>query len=243
MENIAIGYQSLFWKTAGDNNTAIGHEAMAVGNNTGNRNTALGHSALRANETGSFNTAIGSSALGANSTGINNVALGLGALVNNNTGNSLIGIGNGADVANDGYTNSIVIGNGAYVNASNKIRLGNTSITSAEIQVAWSVTSDARFKENIMPLTLGLDFIKALNPVSYSRIGDEMKTQEFGLIAQEMLKSLKNSNLNPEDLGLVSSDSRGYYAVRYNDLIPVLIKAIQEQQIIIEKLIKSLNAK
>ncbi len=209
---------------------------MAIGNNTGNRNTALGHSALGANETGSFNTAIGSSALGANSTGMNNVALGLGALVNNNSGNSLIGIGNGADVANDGYTNAIVIGNGAYVNASNKIRLGNTSITSAEIQVPWSVTSDARYKENVKTISLGLDFINALKPKSYSRIGDKSEKDEFGLIAQEVLKTLNEFGLKTSENGMITVDADGKYALRYNDLIPILIKAIQEQQIQIEQL-------
>jgi len=53
--------------------------------------------------------------------------------------------------------------------------------------------------------------------------------ETFGLIAQELEKVF------PELVSVPTSES-GYYAVNYNGMIPVLLEAIKEQQIQIEKL-------
>jgi hypothetical protein len=45
--------------------------------------------------------------------------------------------------------------------------MGHNAITNAHIQVAWSVASDKRDKNDIEPLTLGLEFINKLEPVTY----------------------------------------------------------------------------
>jgi galactitol-specific phosphotransferase system IIB component len=110
--------------------------------------------------------------------------------------------------------------------SSNQIRLGNTAITYAGIQVAWTVTSDRRYKDNITPLGLGLGFISKLNPVSYVRKNDENKKTEYGLIAQEVEEVLKE--LGIENHGMLTVTDEGMYELRYNDLIAPMIKAIQE---------------
>jgi hypothetical protein len=69
------------------------------------------------------------------------------------------------------------------------MRLGNTAITYAGTQVARTITSDRRWKDNIQSSNLGLDFISQLRPVSYSRKTTTPKT-EYGFIAQELEATL-----------------------------------------------------
>ena len=49
-------------------------------------------------------------------------------------------------------TNATAIGANAVVNASNKIRLGNTAVTVIEGQVAFTASSDKTKKENFQPV-------------------------------------------------------------------------------------------
>ena len=116
-------------------------------------------------------------------------------------------------------------------------------------------TSDERKKENITPSALGLDFINALNPVSYkwrdtehvipavTRIdseGVETVTEErtekteyirthYGLIAQEVLGVLDDAGVGAEGFGgYCYEDDRDQHGLRYNEFISPLIKAVQE---------------
>ncbi len=176
---------------------------------------------------GSTNTAVGGLALGQNNitgsadvTGFSNVAVGFAALSNVTSGNNNIGIGATANVAS--------------ATGSNQVRMGNANISLATIQVAWSVSSDKIWKENIQTSSLGLDFIKDLKPVSYTRKNDESKKTEYGFIAQELETSL--NRFDAKNNGIISIDDEGTYSVRYNDLMAPMVKAIQEQQVIIEAL-------
>jgi len=103
-------------------------------------------------------------------------------------------------------------------------------------------TSDATEKENIISSDLSLDFIKKLNPVSYSFIG---KTRtHYGLIAQDIEALLSTIGKESKDFaGFIKSpltDEDGNetgeyrYGLRYTEFISPMIKAIQEQQTIIE---------
>jgi hypothetical protein len=75
---------------------------------------------------------------------------------------------------------------------SNQVRIGDTNITYAGIQVAWTITSDKRWKDAIVPSTLGLDFVKELRPVEYVRKGSGALKTEYGFIAQEVDAVLKH---------------------------------------------------
>jgi hypothetical protein len=113
----------------------------------------------------------------------------------------------------------------------------NTSVAAAKCY-AWNTYSDQRIKKEINPLTYGLSKILQLNPVSYNQydseiIGDEIVLKEtykstIGLIAQEV------NDLIPEAVG-VGNDTE-LWGLDYDKIIPVLIKAIQEQQSQIEEL-------
>ncbi len=209
--NTSIGSSSLYSNITGNDNTAIGYDALG-GNSTGSRNTATGHSALSSNTTGNNNTAAGYDALELNTTGYNNTAIGFMALTNNTTGNNNTGIGFDARVPT--------------ATASNQVRIGNTAVTYAGVQVAWTITSDIRWKENIRTSPLGLQFINALNPVSYVRKNDENKKTEFGFIAQELENTLQEFDVI--NSGILTKDDEGMLSLRYNDLIAPMVKAIQE---------------
>jgi len=244
--NTAIGVDALPGNT-GSFNTASGVEAL-VNNTSGYVNTASGYEALYSNTDGYYNTASGVAALVSNTTGFNNTASGVLALQSNITGDSNTAIGTFADVASGGLTNATAIGANAIVNASNKIRLGDGTVTLVETAgdlrvgaggtlgcvqdgdgsvIAGSCPSDARFKTNISPFASLLDRLVQLQPVHFYWKSEEYPERQFGsqrsfgLIAQEAEKLL------PE---LVTEDSRGYKAVRYNLLPMMMLQAMIEQQ-------------
>ena len=132
--NTAIGLQALENHTA-DSNTALGRGAMRF-TTLGSGNTALGDAALRGQPgTGSTadmtgNTAVGAFALGDIYSGQRNTASGTQALFSNTTGSGNTAIGYMADVTSGNLQNATAIGNNAKVDASNKIQLGNTDVTS-----------------------------------------------------------------------------------------------------------------
>jgi hypothetical protein len=202
-------------------NTAVGHQSLSF-NTSGQQNTAIGVDALFVSTTGSFNTGLGYRAGSSISTGSENTFLGYNAGNNVFTSTNNIAIGFGAQVA--------VAGN------SHQIKMGDSRITLAQTQVGWTLSSDRRFKSNIQNSQLGLDFIKTLRPVSYTRNNDDYKKTEYGFIAQELEEALIDAG--DTNNGIILKDDEGMYGVRYNDFIPMTVKAIQEQQVLIEKLQK-----
>ena len=211
--NVSLGVNAANALTSGTQNVAIGNNALDSNILSGG-NTAVGYDALQST-TGDFNTAYGNSALFSFVTGNSNCAFGYNALNNQTSGINNIGIGTGSNVP--------------FATGSNQIRMGNTAIGYAGIQVAWSVTSDIRWKSNIQKTNLGLNFINKLNPVSYFRKNDESKKLEYGFIAQELEKTLNESGAT--DNGIITKDDQGMLSVRYNDLIAPMVKAIQELKI------------
>ncbi len=89
------------------------------------------------------------------------------------------------------------------------------------------LTSDRRYKKEILTLNNSLSTIQKLRGTSYYWKDQELrgKKWQFGVIAQEIEEVFPN---------LVHTDSKGYKAVNYIGLVPVLIEATKEQQTIIE---------
>jgi trimeric autotransporter adhesin len=232
--NVIIGWSDLSkypWTAPtdlGDANTLIGY-STSIGV-TGNENTILGNLAGKSLTTGSYNCLIGSYA-GVNQTGgLGNVMIGEDAGTNSTSDeNVFVGASAGWSVTTG--KNNIALGTDAQVPTatnSNQIRLGDTRITYAGIQVAWTVTSDIKWKESIEDLTLGLNIVKGLKPVDYIRKNNIAGTREAGFIAQDVQKLFSNMGIN--NSGLLSVGNDGSLELRYNDFIPILTKAIQEQQ-------------
>jgi hypothetical protein len=83
-------------------------------------------------------------------------------------------------------------------------------------------TSDARLKENIQPLDYGLQTVAQLRPVSYRWKDNPAGDAHLGFLAQEvqaLIPEAVHDAGNGQPLGM-----------QYSELIPVLVKAIQEQE-------------
>jgi hypothetical protein len=87
-------------------------------------------------------------------------------------------------------------------------------------------SSDKRLKRDIETIPYGLQEILQLEPVAYNWKKRETKHKSLGLLAQDVQKLIKN-------IVLENNDDDKTLSVSYTELIPVLIKAIQEQQDII----------
>src|SRR6266498_2693732 len=165
--NTASGSAALHFNTTGYQNTAYGWEAM-IHNTEGFNNTASGVFSLSSNTTGFFNTASGSNSLYLNTTGSYNTASGYSSLYSNTTGSENTALGFNANVVFDTLFNATAIGYGALVNKSNKVRIGNTIVTSIEGQVTLTTPSDGRYKKDIKENVQGLAFINSLRPITYT---------------------------------------------------------------------------
>jgi hypothetical protein len=91
---------------------------------------------------------------------------------------------------------------------------------------AYTNGSDERLKENIAEITEGLEVVNKLRPVSFNYKPEHSKdtSKQAGFIAQELLVALEGQDY----LEGTVSQGPDYYNVAYQNLIPVLAKAIQE---------------
>lgn len=266
VNNAASGYQALYSNTTGYSNTANGSYAL-FNNTSGFSNTANGRSALSSNTSGAQNIAVGVYSLYYDSTASGNVALGFSAgdYAFNGNGNTFIGFACAATT--NGLTNTSSLGYNTRVDASNKVRIGNTSITSIGGQVGWTTFSDGRYKRNVEEDVPGLEFISKLRPVTYTtditgldnhypkpalREGQEMpklgdvsqqeKIRYSGFIAQEVEAAA--NEIGYDFSGVDKPQKEGnLYGIRYAEFVVPMVKAIQEQQKQIEELKAALAIK
>ncbi|MBO9201397.1 MULTISPECIES: tail fiber domain-containing protein [Niastella] len=259
--NTGVGSYALFYNTGGNNNTGIGDDAIGS-NTTGNSNAAVGQQSMYDNTTGSFNAASGVSALFSNTSGSYNTAMGSEALGANTIGNNNTGVGYNADVSQGDLTNATAIGAGTTVNASNKVLIGNSSVTVIGGQVGWSILSDGRFKTNIKEDVPGLDFIMQLRPVNYNfmarkyedhvmkNMPDSIKNKpgrkavsysaaeqvlHTGFIAQEVEQVVKKNGYHFNGVHIPTSETDNY-SITYDEFVVPLVKAMQQLNSKVEKL-------
>lgn len=222
-DNSAFGYSSLKSVTTGYRNTALGSNSLYF-DETGNENTAIGWFSLQQNSLGNYNSAIGNNSLSRNTTGSDNTAVGNKAGATNTTGSQNTFLGDAADVSSNNLTNATAIGYNAKVNASNTIVLGNSFVTKIGGQVGWTSASDRRIKKNIRNSHYGLSAVMRLRPVEYRLKVNELS--QIGFIAQDVKRII------PEVITGIEGDlDKGeILGITYANLVPVLAKAIQEQQ-------------
>lgn len=231
--NVAVGnsagYGGFSTTSTGSSNTFLGHSSGFFA--TGDRNTFIGNSAGYSNLNGSDNTFIGQFA-GYNNKGSGNLFIGRNAGADDTTSNKLYidNSNTSSPLIYGEFDNDIVEINGDLRPGANNTRsLGSSSkrwtvvhATNGTIQ-----TSDVRFKQNIDPINYGLDDLMKLRSVTYQWKEDAEGETKLGFIAQEL------EQIVPEVV-TVANDSMQTRGVNYAELIPVLVKAIQEQQAIIE---------
>jgi trimeric autotransporter adhesin len=254
--NVAVGAYSLYWNSSRSNVVAVGDSALywngysfayPVGSQ-GNFNTGVGSKALYNNTNGYTNTAVGMRALYSNTTGSSNTAIGYNAYPISATLSNYTGIG-----FNVGTSSSV----------SNSIELGNSSVVWIGGQVGWSTYSDERIKEDIREDVQGLAFITKLRPVTYklnihkqnemTRAATKDKGEKewpekydiekkkiTGFLAQEVEQAAKAANYDFH--GVTKPEKAdGLYSLSYAEFVVPLVKAVQEQQSIIEKLQKKIE--
>ena len=236
--NTATGDWALYSNTQGYHNTATG--VSALGSNTSAYdNTADGDNALASNTLGNGNTAVGSSAL-ASSIGAVNTAVGYYAL-QATTGSNNIGVGNVAGENVTTGSNNIEIGSQGSSGDGGVIRIGTpgtqtqtyiagisgAKVTGAAVYVTSSgqlgvLASSERYKTAITPMGGRTERLQALRPVTFHLKSDPKGALQYGLIAEEVAK------VYPE---LVIRNEKGRIeGVRYDELAPMLLNELQQEQ-------------
>jgi hypothetical protein len=108
--------------------------------------------------------------------------------------------------------------------------VGNIAASGTVSASGTTLSSDARLKSNVVGIDNGLSKIMALRPVNYDKkfdLDSAGSVNEHGFIAQELQKIM------PE-LVTEGKDKDKLLSINYTAVIPVLTKAIQEQQALIE---------
>jgi hypothetical protein len=230
----ASGYEST---AMGANTTASGGQSTAMGQGTtasANASTAMGSNTTAS---GSYSTAMGayttasgymSTAMGDGTTAKSYAETVIGSYNSVSNPNStyefdatdrLFVVGNGYQ---DYFTGSIV-----FSDALVMLKNGNTTFSGTVTGAAFAPSSDRRLKRNIIPLQQGIDAIMQLAPVSYEKkinlAASDYTIKENGFIAQELLQVMPT-------LVTEGTDKDKLLSVNYMAIIPVLTKAIQEQQ-------------
>ncbi|MDI9341432.1 MAG: tail fiber domain-containing protein [Sediminibacterium sp.] len=262
--NSIFGAGSFGLNTTGSYNSTLGFYVLP-NNTTGTANNAIGYGTLASNTTGGFNSVIGIKCAASNVGGSYNSVLGSYAFNANTTGNYNTSIGAYSNMSAGTFTNATALGYNAVTNASNRLWLGN-AVTTVWTTNSYNV-SDGRFKKNISAAPVkGLEFIKRLRPVTYNfdakaltehltqGMSEEMKKQylsvdfnsteslqQTGFIAQEVEEAAKAAGYNFSGVHK-PSDKYDTYGVSYYQFVVPLVKAVQEQQQMIDEQ-KAVNEK
>jgi uncharacterized coiled-coil protein SlyX len=255
---------ALLSNTAGSDNTAVGHNALA--HNTAGTNTAVGSGALTSNEGADFSCALGIAALGNQTSGYQNTGVGAFALLENTQGilNTALGVNAGFHVtgsgnicigANAGSNNTagndnIYVGNPGLSVESNNIVIGTTGIQNSTYVAGINGATVPGGAAVIVDITGHLGTIN-----SSKRFKEEIKPMEK---ASEALLSLKpvtfryKKELDPDRIpqfGLVAEevakvnpdlvlrDADGeIYTVRYEAINAMLLNEFLKEHKKVEEL-------
>jgi hypothetical protein len=217
--SIAIGNQALCNHAAPVNDIAIGQGAMTNNCNSTGYNIAIGVHAMCANTTGCQNVYIGASS----------------GEVNNGNWNTFIGAHSGCSMST-GDDNIILTAGGC----SGSDAIGSTSdgeIGFATVQSgvsrwtryagngSWVSPSDARLKENINDLALGLNVVDQLKPRTFTWKANQRC--DVGFVAQEVDEVL--SVVDPDNtMCVVDKKNPDQWALASGNMMPLIVKSIQE---------------
>ncbi|MCA8941996.1 MAG: tail fiber domain-containing protein [Planctomycetes bacterium] len=241
--NTIVGHVAGNYTDKADFNTFVGCQAGYDNNATVNedrasRNTYFGFGAGNANRGGEDNTGVGSFAAIGHTDRSRGVFLGARSRI---VGNDAIAIGYQARVDT---ANGTAIG--AYTSApsGNEVVIGNDSTTSIGGSVNWTALSDGRVKVDVARDVPGLDFVRALRPVTYvldterayelrgAEVPDSLEraapTRRYtGFIAQEVLAAARESGFGFSGVALPAGHG-GRYGLRYAEFVAPLVATVQE---------------
>ena len=118
-------------------------------------------------------------------------------------------------------SNATAIGAAAVVNASNKVRLGNTSVTVIEGQVAFTASSDKTKKENFKSVDGEevLRKIRGFELTSWNFIGHDPKEfRHYGPMAQDFFTAFGH-----DEVGQIGTET----TINSGDMAGILMIAVQ----------------
>jgi hypothetical protein len=175
------------------------------------------------------------------------------------SGNLLVGVTSNPNTARsyfryDGMTTQIIVnsatttaastswthflgqsGDGSSITTNNIFIYGNGNIQNANN--SYGSLSDIKLKENIVDATPKLDKLMQVRIRNYNLKGDYEQHKQLGVVAQEleavfpaMVEETSDKDMEGNDLGTTTK------SVKYSVFVPMLIKAIQEQQTLITQL-------
>lgn len=161
--------------------------------------------------------------------------------INNENGITVFNVNVGAP------ENSFFMGQNGFIEfglgagSTRRINLPNIAAVDGRARAEmWETYSDNRIKSNQRTIKYGLAEVLKMQPKSYdhhnSRFTSEgieisnEKTPSIGFIAQEMYEII------PEVVSKPSDENLDLWSMSYEKLVPVLVKAIQEQNDLINKL-------
>ena len=245
--SVAVGYESMHGGvTTGDMNTCVGYRT-GYDLTSGAGNTFIGDRCGFECTTSSNNSAIGIYAGYNLTTGDGgNSLLGYAAGYTMTTGvnNTCLGY----DAGRAGSPG------GNITTGSHNVSLGDDRVLTLNAQVSLSVASDKRDKADVSDLDLGLDFVNKLKPVTFkwdkrikyvsdadrdtvdlnSITNDGTHKEDWldvGFLAQDLQAAEESYNYkiaNKTNLTVSLSSDEKQYSAKYEKLVPMLVKAVQE---------------
>ena len=149
-----------------------------------------------------------------------------------------------AETISDGGSSILKLTGNFLPQTDNFWDLGSAGFRWNEVWAANGViqTSDARDKKDISPINAGLDEIMQLKPIQYRWRESNDCALHLGLLAQEasavIPEIVRSTNFISDEKGNLTEVQTERLGLNYSELTPVLIKAIQEQQHLIQQLIE-----
>jgi hypothetical protein len=98
---------------------------------------------------------------------------------------------------------------------------------------SWTSPSDARLKNITGEIQNGLSKVCSLRAAEFTWKSDSENKPQVGLIAQDVEQVLPQAISRSKG---INENDEEYLGVQYNDVVPLLVAAIKEQQAIIEEL-------
>ncbi len=147
---------------------------------------------------------------------------------------------NGLEV--DGLTQLDALNVSNIAQFQNKVGINTYPITGLLFEVngtagkpgggSWSGLSDVRMKENVMPYSDGLSAVLKITPVKYhynQLSGYDTRPEYIGVLAQDI------QTIAPYMVSSFQKNGTTYYTVENSPMTYMLINAVKEQQVLINK--------
>jgi hypothetical protein len=263
--NVLAGFAAGYWVTTGNDNIILGNYPVAGSANnvtTGNRNILIGRDVRAPNPAGDDQLNIGNLIYGTNlgqgttlstgRVGIGNYAPQSRLHVSSETSDMSVFMNStagGLRFVNTASTNYIQSGSSVSSTSSADLAFSNMGATQIHMVIrangnieinhnlnvgqsiratAFTYSSDRRLKHDIKTYQNGLGQILKLRGVEFTWNKDDQ--QDIGFIAQEVEK------VEPR---LVTKDQSGFKAVKYGNIIAIIVEAIKELDQKLKMLIRS----